>query len=108
MPFRPYTGYHSKSSLTYKGSTMSFFAQNTDTCDKLADKAIIQTEHTLTGLIDALRKSDEAVGHIDNQLETLMRRKDQIIKRSERLESMIDALSEALHPVDPNETVINA
>lgn len=87
---------------------MSIFNPKTESCDLLADKAIDQTKADLTGLINALAKSDEAVSLIDGQLESLMKRKDQIMKRSERLEVMIDNLSEALHPVDPNEIVINA
>mgnify|MGYP003147816194 CR=1 FL=1 len=87
---------------------MAIFTPKTESCDLLADKAINQTKAALDSLIDALAKADEAVSSIDGQLESLMKRKDQIMKRRKRLEIMIDNLSEALHPIDPNEIVINA
>lgn len=87
---------------------MSIFTTKTESCDHIAEHALIQSERALHGLIEALAKSENSLDQIDGQIESLLRRKDAILKRNDRIETLIDAMSDALHPVDPNEVVINA
>ncbi|WP_339118953.1 hypothetical protein [Halomonas sp. BMC6] len=87
---------------------MLIFSAKPESCDHIADNALIQSERALHGLIDALAKSESVVDQIDAQIDSLMARKAMILKRNERIESVIDAMSEALHPVDPNELLTNA
>lgn len=76
-----------------------------ESCDKLADKAMIQVESALTSLINAQQQAEEAVRMIDAQLDTLMTRKSHILKRSERLENMIEGMNDVLYPLERAEAV---
>lgn len=76
-----------------------------ESCDKLADKAMIQVESALTSLINAQQQAEDAVRMIDAQLDTLIARKSHILKRSERLENMIENMSDVLYPLDKAEAV---
>tara|TARA_B100000929_G_scaffold287887_1_gene275327 strand:- start:826 stop:1089 length:264 start_codon:yes stop_codon:yes gene_type:complete len=87
---------------------MNFLAVKPQSCDNIAETALAQSERALHGLIDALAKSEAVIYQIDDQIDSLMARKAMIMKRNERIESVIDAMSDALHPVDPNELVTNA